>query len=480
MKRLSRRAMLRGGAGIVVGLPTLEIMRAPRAARAADGPARRLVFWYTSNGTVMQNWRPAAAGRGFAIKPVLRPLDTPELRPYLTLVSGIKMSTAQKSGGNGHAAGMTSMLTCRSYKERKPTEFGDVGWGGGISIDQDLKTYIKGPPLGPPLPSLELGIQTQNHYKNYYSYASYAAGGGSANAVPADDDPASVYRRLFSSLPPGTGRAEMERIVAQRKSVLDFVLDDYASLSARLGGRDKTMLDRHATLIRELEAGIQVMASACQKPAAPGAIARDALYRDANMPAIGRSQMDLLAAAFACDLTRVATVQWSEAQSGSVFTDFIKADWTRLGSEVYHHGISHAGVAASGQTFGDKPPPSDLQAAANDKLTLINTWFCQQLATFAKRLYDTPDADGKRVLDNTAIVWVSEVSEGPNHSFENMPYTIVGSLGGALKTGEFFDFQNKRSHNDFFITLGRALGVADYNTFGDPAFVQGPLTALLA
>jgi len=477
MKRfqLSRRAVLRGTGGVSLALPFLEIMGRPGRASAATAP-KRIVFWYTTCGTVMQTWRPAAAGKNFEIKAILKPFDTPELRPHLTLVSGVSMEAAKKSGGNGHAAGMTAMMTCRSYKERKPTEFGDVGWGGGISIDQELKSHIKGTPLS----SLELGIQTQGQYKNFYSYMSYGKDGGSANAVPADDDPVSTYKRVFSSLPAGATRVEIERIIKRRTSVLDFVGEDYKTLSARLGSRDRMLLERHANLIRELENGLVTLNTACEKPAQPGALARDALYRDANMPAIGKSQMDILAAAFACDQTRVATLQWTEAQAGQVYSSFINTDWTKQGDEIYHHGISHAAVSAAGTTFGDNPKSTAVQLDANDKLTLINNWYAQQLAYFANKLRNTPDVDGKSVLDNTAIVWVTEISEGPNHSFNNMPYVIVGGLGGALKTGEFFDYGNKRAHNDLFITLGQAMGIPNFTTFGDPAFVKGPLDTLLA
>ena len=67
------------------------------------------------------------------------------------------MASALKVGGNGHSVGMTNMLTCRPFKEVQATEFGDVGWGGGISIDQELAKRVKGPPLQ----SVELGVQTQ-------------------------------------------------------------------------------------------------------------------------------------------------------------------------------------------------------------------------------------------------------------------------------------------------------------------------------
>jgi hypothetical protein len=74
---------------------------------------------------------------------------------------------------------------------------------------------------------------------------------------------------------------------------------------------------------------------------------------------------------------------------------------------------------------------------------------------------------------------VTEVSEGPNHSFENMPFVLLGDLGGALKTGEHFGLQG-RSHNDLFVSLGRAMGLTGFDTFGEPQYCTGPIESLLA
>src|SRR5437764_80624 len=58
MKRLARRAVLRGAGGIAIGLPFLDAMR-PRQAHAQMVAPRRFVAMYTSNGTVPSMWRPA-------------------------------------------------------------------------------------------------------------------------------------------------------------------------------------------------------------------------------------------------------------------------------------------------------------------------------------------------------------------------------------------------------------------------------------
>lgn len=51
----------------------------------------------------------------------------------------------------------------------------------------------------------------------------------------------------------GTDLDRAERILAQKKSVLDAVLDDYGSLSRELGADDRRKLDAHLSSIRELD-----------------------------------------------------------------------------------------------------------------------------------------------------------------------------------------------------------------------------------
>jgi hypothetical protein len=418
---------------------------------------------------VINNWRPTEVGPGFSVPSILAPLDTALLRPKLTVLSGIKMQSAiDVNGGNGHAVGMTSMLTGRKFSEIVETEFGDVGWGAGISIDQALAQRVAAPGQ---LASIEAGVQTQKQYQNFYAYTSYAEGGGAAGAIPADDDPKSVFTRLFSNIPDSeAAKAELERVVSQRKSVLDVVAKDWKTVEGRVSKGDQERLDKHLDLLRSLQDRIQV-GEVCEKPEEP-TLTEDDLDSDSSFPAITSAQMGTLAAALACDVTRVATLQFSGAQSGTVFKSFVDADWDNLADD-YHHGLSHLSV-------GWDESPDATQARAQQALSNINIWFSSQIASFAEMLAGYTEADGSTLLDNTAIVWVSEISEGPTHRFEDMPLVIVGDLGGALRSGTHLAYDNARAHNDLFVTLGLAMGLDDFTTFGDPAYVTGPLGDLLA
>jgi hypothetical protein len=216
-RHLGRRAFLTGLGGVTVGLPFLQALQTREATAQQGGPIKRLVIVYTSNGTVMRDWLPATTGPNFVVPPILQAFDTPVLRPKLGVLSGIEMASAMMGAANGHAAGMTSLLTGRNFTETVSTEFGTVGWGAGISIDQDIAQYVAAPTQ---LPSILCGVQTQKQYGNFYSYMSYGAGGGSANAIPSEDDPKKVFDRLFSNVPSGQeAEAALQRLVDQRRSV---------------------------------------------------------------------------------------------------------------------------------------------------------------------------------------------------------------------------------------------------------------------
>jgi hypothetical protein len=478
----TRRAVLRGLGGIGLALPFLEAALPRRGAQAA-APAKktRLVVWYTSTGTVLANWRPATLGTDWAPPSILAPIATPLLKPKLTVLSGIRMAAAQSLPGNGHAKGMACMLTARPFKDIEKTDFGDVGWGGGISIDQEIARRLVEPGK---LKSIETGVLTRGG--GMTEYMSYADGGGQAGVVPAEGDPRKVWTRLFASVPDSdVARATLEAVVRQRKSVLDLVKSDFDRVNARLGGQDRQRLDKHLTLVRELEARVQV-GHYCSRPGSPDVKDGDP-RRNALIPVMGKLQMDLVSTGLGCDLTRVATIQWSGAQSEFDFKDLLpQAPWRDLscppqidtctqGLNTAQHTISHIAADTSRGLPATMTPP---QAAATACITAIARFYSEQLAYFAGQLAAQPDPAGGTLLDNTVILCVTEVSEGPTHAYTNMPFLLLGGGGGRLRAGHF-DFKNERTTNDLFVTVGRAVGLEDMATFGDPSLVKGVLSELL-
>jgi hypothetical protein len=371
--RASRRALLRSAAGAALSLPLLESLFGRQARAQVVAPPKRLVIMYTSNGTVLKNWTPSQLGANFPISTILDPLDTPVLRPKLSVLSGVEMAVASNTSGNGHAVGMTHLLTCRPFKDLiRDDRFGDRGWGGGISIDQEIARQLQ-------VPSIQLGVNTQRQYNgNYYTILSYREGGGSVNALASEDDPRNVFNQLFSNLAetPDASAAQ-QRAIDQRKSVLDLVAQDFASLQGKLGRADQARLEQHATLLRELEGRLGV-GPYCSKPMAPEI---DDVQNSDNFPSVCRAQIDLLGAAFACDLARVATLQLGPAQGDTSFRSTINDSGT-------HHMTSHS-AADSGASS-----PSDSQLSAMDKLTRLNVWHAQQLAYLGEKLSLIDDGDG--------------------------------------------------------------------------------------
>ena len=80
--RIKRRTLLRGAAGAAIGLPMLNLMEDPSAARAdgTDGPCRFVMGYAggTSLGHNADSFRPDREGRGYDLKRSLDPLGAGE------------------------------------------------------------------------------------------------------------------------------------------------------------------------------------------------------------------------------------------------------------------------------------------------------------------------------------------------------------------------------------------------------------------
>ena len=87
------------------------------------------------------------------------------------------------------------------------------------------------------------------------------------------------------------------------------------------------------------------------------------------------------------------------------------------------------------------------------------------------------------ILNQGVSVWCSDLGSGVSHSYRNIPYVLVGSANGFLKTGQFVDLGGVYN-NKLFNTLITAAGVRTDNgdwieDFGVPELEKGLLTDLL-
>lgn len=441
--RIERRTFLAGVAG-ALSLPLLHAMRT--GAAPGDHP-KRLVLFYNPNGTVGENWFPTdtMGETSFTLPRILEPFAAH--REKLAIFKGINTSVGQDPLNNGgpHQRGIGSLFTGQMLLEG---DFADgcgskAGWADGPSIDQVIAQEIGG---DTPFRSLELGVRANsNDVQGRIAYA------GSGAPLPPTNDPRELYQRLFFREAP----LDPENPDNRRQSILDTVGEQYSELNAQIGYEDRMKLEQHLSLVEDLERRLGLHptpgSGSCSAPTLPEPLAPD----DENtMPAISRSQLDLLALAFACDLTRVASVQYS--------TGFNRIRYPWLDTEGEGHSLSHSGE-------------SNLQAW--EALTTRARWHAGEIAYFLDRLAEIPEGAGT-VLDNTLVLWGNEVSRGNSHSLDNIPYLIAGNAGGSVRTGRCVEFSGA-SNCDFLHAIVQAFGI-ERETFGHPDHANGVLSGVLA
>lgn len=440
---MSRRGFLRAAA---VGAATAPWLR-PFTTRAEPGELpRRFVVFFTPNGTIPEEWSPDGGEHDFSLRTILEPLA--RHRDDLLILEGVDMKSASSGPGDGHQKGMGHLLTGVDLLPGDTMGGCDscapVSWSGGISVDQEIASLIG---ASTPFRSLELGVRVGGSH-NVWTRMCYR---GASQPLPPEGDPHAVFERLFGDL--GADPFGLERRRFMRRSVLDHVRRDFASIEARVSAADRERLELHVSVLRDIERRIESsggLGAACAAPTMGGRVDPD---DPANVPQVGRLQMDLLAMAFACDLTRVGTLQWTTAV-GNIPFPF-------LGIEDRHHDLSHEG---------------DGNGSARDKLVQINRWYAEQLAYLIDRLKAIPEGEGT-VFDNTCILWGNELGKGNSHTRDGIPFVMAGSAGGHFRTGRYLRF-DRASHCDLLTSLAQAYGV-EADRFGDVRFSNGPLPGLV-
>lgn len=445
--RLSRRSVLHGLGGLTIALPLLDAMLGAPAHAGPTTPPKRLIVMYTPNGTIASNFWPTGGENDFVLSPILAPLEPH--RNKLLILGGIDMLSSLSGPGDAHQKGTGQCLTATELLDGDFEGDGgaSAGWAGGISVDQEVANHVG---LDTPYRSLELGVAVQG--ASVRSRISYRAAG---QPLPPENSPYAAYQRLFGD---SLGDPlQIERRTARRQTVLDAVADQHAKLRDRLGAEDREKLANHLLGVEairsRLDQSVIPFEGACQ-PLDQGMPLDVDLV--SNMPMVGRLQMDLLAMALACDITRVGSLMWSNSTANHVLS-FVDPAIVEG-----HHSIAHKG------------DEDHVKIAQN---TLINKWYAEQLAYLLDRLAAIPEGDGT-VLDNTVILWTNEQAKGNNHDRHDMPYVLAGSAGGYFKTGRYVEFSGQKlGHNRLLVSLLNAMGI-DADSFGNPEFGTGPLSGL--
>ncbi len=433
--RFSRRNLLAGtGAGMVLA-PFVPLIG---DAQEGTSPVRLLLV-FSANGTIHENWRPSGGETDFSLSPILAPLEAH--RNDLLIMDGMHVN--DQGPGDDHMQGIAMLWSASRLLEGDEFEGGcgvTSGWGGGISVDQFIANRIGEETA---FPSLEFGVQTGG--SDIWRRMIYA---GPNAPISPDEDPLSAFDRLFGNI--GGDETELDRIRAERRSVIDAVTGDLTGLQTRVSSEDKYKIDAHLESIRSIEQRLQNDVTGCQPPELGSEL--DPFDSD-NFPTILKLQMDIVTAALACNLTRVASLQMSYGVSGLVFR------WLDISEG--HHDISHEG---------------DGNGGAKDQLTRINTWFSEQFAYLLDRMKSVQEGTGT-LLDNSMVVFGNELAKGNSHSHDPMPFVVAGKAGGLIRPGRFLDLDGV-SHSRLLVSMCHTMGLTDVDTFGDTDEGSGPLSGL--
>ncbi|MBL8241967.1 MAG: DUF1552 domain-containing protein [Bryobacterales bacterium] len=428
---MNRRTLLRG-LGAAIALPALDAMT---PARAAAAPLR-MAFAYVPNGIIMEHWTPAAEGAAFELPRILAPLAP--LKDRTLLLSGLAHvnGRALGDGPGDHARAAATFLT--GVHPRK-TAGADIK--NGISADQIAAKAIGGTTR---FPSLELGIEHGRIVGNCDSgyscaYSNAIAWRAEATPMPPEVNPKLVFERLF-----GTGEESANPF---RKSILDYVRDDAASLQARLGANDKRKLDEYLTGVREIEKRLDLSTKQAQAAPRPEMAKPDGIPVDFEEHV--NLMYDLMTVAFQTDSTRVATFMVGREGSNSTYR--------QIGVPDAHHGISHH--------RGD--------AEKVEKLTKINEYHLKLFAGWLQRLAATKDGEGS-LLDHMMIVYGSSLADGNRHTHHDLPIVVAGGANGKLQMGRHLRYPKETPLTNLYLSLLDHAGVRP-EVIGDST---GRLTSL--
>lgn len=449
-KTLDRRTLLRG-AGALTGLPFLEAMRPAFAQAPCEAsPPKRLIVFYSPNGTVPKDFWPSQVGRNFQLSSILAPLE--RHKQDLVIVGGCDIITGNRGPGDPHQRGTGACLTGRPLLTG--TFSGDsnevAGWASGISLDQQVARTLG---KCTRFPSLEFGVMVENPtVRGRISYT------GAGKPLPPENSPSKLYERVFE---PGLTAGEKALRRERRRHVVDRTLSQYRDLRGRLGSSDQQRLDSHVESLVELDAqlsrpGVE-FGGACQPLSVNPALGTAFDY--SQILAVGAAQLDVLALMFRCDITRVATVMWTHSQSTASYPINLRFGNTTFTQSGGHHGLAHKG---------------DGEAEFVAKNGAVNRLIMEQIASLIDRLKAIPEGNGT-VFDNTLILYTNEQNKGNSHDLGDMPYLLAGSAGGAVDTGQYLRFAptlaerrgvKGESHNRMLVTVLRAMGLSD-TSFGD-------------
>jgi hypothetical protein len=447
-KHMPRRTFLRG-VGATVALPFLDAMVPAGGASAHAAPAdrTRLVCIEEVHGLAgCNNWgatkflyAPQTTGRNFTLVPdnPLSTLDT--FRDYMTIVSNTDVRMAEAFAlpeiGGDHFRSSAVFLT---QSHPKQTQGSDI-WVG-TSFDQ---IYAKRYGQATPMPSMQFCIENLDQaggctYNYSCAYTDSISWASPNEPLPMIRDPRVAFDLLF-----GAGATPQERAARResRRSILDWIAGEVASVRNELGAADRVRMDRYLDNVREIERRIQMVEAQNstgdprELPGAPKGVP------DSFSEHI-RLLFDLQVLALESDMTRIISFKTGRDSQNRVFPE--------SGSNQPFHPASHHGNKEERILEFNK----------------ICKYRMSQMAYFLERMKTTMDGDAS-LLDKTLVIWGSPMADPNIHNHRRCPLVLFGHANGQLPGGVHLKAADATPMANVMLTLLHNLGLEDMTSFGD-------------
>jgi hypothetical protein len=457
---MNRRIFLRGVGGLAIAAPFLGSLNEAKGQSAMD--PRRLVVFYTHNGCLTDRWFPAVQNGPLTAGDLSETLQP--LAPYaskLLLPRGFRSMNAYAQGQSidPHDQACGSKLTCA------PITTESTRYATAESLDHTIAKQIN-PNKNTPL-VLSVGAPSTK-VKEVISFS------GPNTAFPANVNPKTVFNALTlgmgmsptPTMPDPGVPAEVDYHIKRGKSTIDLVRNSLNRLQKlKLSSSDQSRIQNWLDLLRDTEVGVGGMGgSAGAGTGTPGActsagavmrgITEEALTEASPTgritggtvsfgapPAPGDNEgdnnlrtsftkggdmmMNLIALNMMCDANRVFIF---------LYPGYVVYNWDGMAYVNDHHGLSHrtGDNSVGGQCGVD---------GVLDKIHAIDKWLAGKYAKLIGLLDGVQESSGT-LLDNSAVVWLSELSDGAAHNINNLPIVIAGSAGGYLKQGAAVNVEN--------------------------------------
>lgn len=466
---IPRRAILAG-----MGASAAGMFLRPMFASAADAPPpARLLIVHRPCGTRPENFFPQGGdAKNFTLGSITKAFEP--LRENMVILSGIKCPRDGGWSGDQHAAGLITMMTGKRF----------IGIPGTTNIDSDpnaknlvandksidqllleKSALLNGGVKRVPVDSLQSTAFRQSSVGlPAFRVMSYSKSNG---PLFPESRAQTQFDQLFGSTGAGLTPDVLARLRAQKKGVLDFVNADLQRLRGHVPKSQYDKLDAHLSSFQSLERSVATYgaspgANATNKPTLlsyPAASGDQLKDDEAQHLAGARNHLNIISAAFQADLTRVATFSFSHGNSPLRFKNIINSGITDGGG---HHDISHGHTDTIFESQGR-----------------IDQTYCEILAEFLLGMKAIKEGSGT-LLDNTLVVFFSEVGIGDTHSTDQIPLVMFGGQNAGLKqrlqTGTHQRF-NGRWMNDVWTSVANAFDVP-MTTYGDSKYAAGSAAGL--